>query len=49
MAGRILLVDDEFQLDVVVLDIMMPDLDGLEVCKRIREFSYCSILLDREG
>lgn len=34
----------EFQPDVVVLDIMLPDLDGLEVCKKIREFSYCSIL-----
>ncbi|WP_195984131.1 response regulator transcription factor [Clostridium sp. D33t1_170424_F3] len=30
--------------DVVVLDIMLPDLDGLEVCKKIREFSFCSIL-----
>ncbi len=34
----------DFQPDVVVLDIMLPDLDGLEVCKKIREFSYCSIL-----
>lgn len=34
----------EFQPDVIVLDIMLPDLDGLEVCKKIREFSYCSIL-----
>lgn len=34
----------EFQPDVVVLDIMLPDLDGLEVCKKIREFSFCSIL-----
>jgi DNA-binding response OmpR family regulator len=34
----------EFQPDVVILDIMLPDLDGLEVCKKIREFSYCSIL-----
>lgn len=33
-----------FQPDVVVLDIMLPDIDGLEVCKKIREFSYCSIL-----
>lgn len=34
----------EFQPDVVVLDIMLPDIDGIEVCKKIREFSYCSIL-----
>lgn len=34
----------EFLPDVVVLDVMLPDLDGLEVCKKIREFSYCSIL-----
>ena len=23
---------------------MLPDIDGLEVCRQIREFSYCSIL-----
>ncbi len=34
----------EYQPDVVVLDIMLPDLDGIEVCKKIREFSLCSIL-----
>jgi len=34
----------EFQPDVVVLDIMLPDIDGIEVCKKIREFSICSIL-----
>ena len=34
----------EFQPDVVILDIMLPDIDGLEVCRKIREFSYCSIL-----
>lgn len=34
----------DFQPDVIVLDIMLPDIDGLEVCKLIRAFSYCSIL-----
>lgn len=34
----------EFQPDVVVLDIMLPDFDGIEVCKQIRAFSYCSIV-----
>lgn len=33
-----------FQPDVVVLDIMLSDVDGLEVCRQIRTFSYCSIL-----
>lgn len=32
------------QPDAVVLDIMLPDMDGIEVCKKIREFSFCSIL-----
>ena len=34
----------EFQPDAVILDIVLPDIDGLEVCRQIREFSYCSIL-----
>ena len=34
----------EYQPDVVVLDIMLPDIGGIEVCKQIREFSFCSIL-----
>lgn len=33
-----------FQPDVIVLDIMLPDMDGIEVCKQIRTFSHCSIL-----
>ena len=30
--------------DAVVLDIMLPGIDGIETCKKIREFSYCPIL-----
>lgn len=30
--------------DVIVLDIMLPDIDGIEICKKIREFSYCPIM-----
>ena len=29
---------------LIILDIMLPDIDGIEVCKQIREFSICSIL-----
>ena len=34
----------QFQPDVIILDVMLPDIDGYEVCKRIREFSHCPIL-----
>lgn len=32
-------------ISLVLLDIMLPSLNGLEVCKRIREFSNIPILL----
>ena len=32
------------QPDLILLDINMPDLDGLEVCRRIRDFVSCPIL-----
>lgn len=31
--------------DLVILDIMMPELDGYEVCKRLREISNIPILM----
>lgn len=34
----------EIQPDIIILDVMLPDIDGYEVCKRIRAFSHCPIL-----
>ncbi|MEG2919393.1 MAG: response regulator transcription factor [Clostridium sp.] len=31
-------------LDIILLDINMPEMDGIEVCKRIRDFVSCPIL-----
>lgn len=31
--------------DVVILDLLMPEMDGWEVCERIREFSEVPILI----
>ena len=31
--------------DVVILDLLMPEMDGWEVCQRIREFSTVPILI----
>jgi two-component system KDP operon response regulator KdpE len=35
----------EFCPDVVILDLLMPDMDGWQVCKEIRKFSNVPILV----
>ena len=34
----------EHQPDIILLDVMMPDMDGLTVCERVRDFVACPIL-----
>src|SRR6266498_4591162 len=31
--------------DVVILDLMMPDMDGWQICKAVREFSHVPIII----
>ena len=33
------------QLDLIVLDIGLPDIDGVEVCRRVRTFSDAYVLM----
>ena len=35
----------EGKLDLVILDLMMPEIDGLEACMRIREFSNVPVIM----
>lgn len=34
----------DFSPDIIILDVMLPDIDGYEVCKQMRQFSHCPIL-----
>jgi DNA-binding response OmpR family regulator len=43
--GQALKRFDESSFDLVVLDVMMPVLDGLEVCKRLRARSTVPIIM----
>lgn len=38
----------EVEADLVILDLSLPDIDGLEVCRRIRSSSDCYILFVSE-
>src|SRR5262245_18290276 len=33
------------RFDLILLDVMLPDLDGMEVCRRIRETSSVPVLI----
>ena len=33
------------KFDLVLLDVMLPDLDGVEVCRKVREFSNVPIIM----
>lgn len=35
----------EWAPDVILLDLMMPDMDGWQVCRAIREFSQTPVLV----
>lgn len=34
-----------YKPDIIILDLVMPDMDGLEACRKIREFSPAPILV----
>ena len=35
----------EKKVDLIILDLMMPDMDGWEVCKEVRKFSSVPIII----
>ena len=37
------------QYDLILLDVMLPKIDGIEVCQRIREKSTVPIMLTAKG
>jgi len=40
-----ILLAKEFSPRLIILDIMLPKADGIEVCKRIREYSHAPIII----
>lgn len=42
---RALEVLEQEKISLVLLDVMMPEMDGWEVCKRIREFSDVPVIM----
>lgn len=31
-------------IDLILLDIMLPDVSGIDLCKKLREYTYCPII-----
>ena len=46
---RALELFDSFSPDLILLDIMLPELDGWQVCREIRKKSQCPIMLTAKG
>ncbi len=44
VCGKEALKQVEYQPDIILLDINMPQMDGLQVCQRIRDYVSCPIL-----
>lgn len=44
-AGSALNIVDREMLDLIILDIMLPKINGYELCQRIREFSAVPIIM----
>ncbi len=43
--AQALIKNQEYKPDIIILDIMMPVLDGLEVCRQIRKVSSIPIIM----
>lgn len=42
--GKDAVIQAEKQPDIILLDINMPEMDGISVCKRIRDYISCPII-----
>ncbi len=42
--GTLALIKDNPDISLILLDIMLPDIDGLEICRKIRNTVACPIL-----